>query len=258
MSSGTRWNEDYSDPDSEIHRLGAVMAGLGSLDEFVDGMARESEPDTVCRYNSGETQAPGSLLVSATGRSITDYMQEKLCEPLGMTGPGASLLDRAGMEPGVSRRSLIEVLIVRPPETDRDSPRWRGEQGREVERPLFGDQANIPVVLDAGRGRTVSASRPLTPSPVSRPPPTWPPEPQAGGHGPRVRRRSRVGRQNPGILGENGDSRRSYAAVQHRGPCDPARGRRAAALSTVAAAGPTSCVLSRCGLARNPPDRANY
>ena len=60
------------------------MVGAITHAEFVAGMVRESEPGTVCRYNSGDTQALGELLVHATGRSISDYMQEKLYEPLGM------------------------------------------------------------------------------------------------------------------------------------------------------------------------------
>jgi CubicO group peptidase (beta-lactamase class C family) len=128
MSSGARWNEDYSDPGSEIHRLGAMMAGLGSLDEFVAGMVRESEPGTVCRYNSGETQALGSLLVAATGRSITDYMQEKLCEPLGMTGPGDWLLDRAGMEMAFAGLNLTARDFARIGELYRNDGVCNGRQ----------------------------------------------------------------------------------------------------------------------------------
>lgn len=53
MSSGARWNEDYSDPASDIGGIGAAMVGLdGGLDGFVARMVKESEPDTVCRYNS--------------------------------------------------------------------------------------------------------------------------------------------------------------------------------------------------------------
>ena len=83
MSSGARWNEDYADTASDVHRLGATMAGVMPLDTFVATMVREAEPGTVCRYNSGDTQALGSLLVKATGRSLTEYTREKLVESLG-------------------------------------------------------------------------------------------------------------------------------------------------------------------------------
>src|SRR5439155_8431469 len=98
MSSGARWNEDYADPDSDIHRLGAAMTGASTLDAFVAHMVPEHQPGTVCRYNSADTQALGALLVHATQRSLADYMQEKLVEPLGMSAPGYWMLDSAGTE----------------------------------------------------------------------------------------------------------------------------------------------------------------
>lgn len=98
MSSGTRWREDYGDPTSEIFGMGAAMAPGGSLGAFIATMTREREPGTLCQYNSADTQALGMLLVAATGRPVADYMQEKLCEPLGMTSPSAWIVDSQGME----------------------------------------------------------------------------------------------------------------------------------------------------------------
>ncbi|MDX6231412.1 MAG: hypothetical protein QOH68_363 [Nocardioidaceae bacterium] len=98
MSSGARWNEDYSDPTSDIFGLNAAMAGIGTLEDFVGAMVPENEPGTVCRYNSGDTQILGVLLARATGRTVADYMQEKLCEPLGMSAPSYWLVDGTGME----------------------------------------------------------------------------------------------------------------------------------------------------------------
>ncbi len=97
MSSGARWNEDYSDPMSDVFRLGAAVGG-GSLDEFVASMSREFEPGTLCRYNSADTQALGLILACAIGQSITDYTVEKLWRPLGMESAGAWLLDSSGRE----------------------------------------------------------------------------------------------------------------------------------------------------------------
>ena len=95
MSSGARWNEDYSDPDSEVFALAAAFGGVGSLDGFVASAVRATDPGTVCVYNSADTQvAPSSS--PATGRSITDYMSEQLCEPLGMTSPSHWLIDATG------------------------------------------------------------------------------------------------------------------------------------------------------------------
>ena len=98
MSSGAKWNEDYSDPESDIGRLGLTLATGGSLNKFSETLVREKEPGTVSLYNSTETQVLGQLITEATGRSITDYMQEKLWQPLGMESPGYWITDGVGME----------------------------------------------------------------------------------------------------------------------------------------------------------------
>ncbi|GAB5501696.1 serine hydrolase domain-containing protein [Pyruvatibacter sp.] len=98
MSSGARWSEDYSDPDADVHKLSAVMAGASTLDDFVADMQHERAPGSLCQYNSADTQALGMLLACATGRDIAQYMQQKLCVPLGMTRSSYWLLDIAGRE----------------------------------------------------------------------------------------------------------------------------------------------------------------
>lgn len=128
MSSGARWKEDYSDPESDIIRLGAVMAGISTLEAFVANMVRESEPGTVCRYNSTDTQALGSLLVHATNRSLSEYMQEKLIEPLGIAAPGYWLLDSTGMEMAFAGLMLTPQDFAKIGELFRNSGAWRGQQ----------------------------------------------------------------------------------------------------------------------------------
>ncbi|SHN45229.1 serine hydrolase domain-containing protein [Cryptosporangium aurantiacum] len=128
MSSGARWNEDYNDPKSDIFRLTAAMAGIGTLDEFVASMVRENPPGTVCRYNSGETQVLGALVARATGRSLTDYMREKLVEPLGMESAGYWLLDAVGTEVAFGGLNLTARDYAKVGELYRSGGRWQGEQ----------------------------------------------------------------------------------------------------------------------------------
>lgn len=98
MSSGARWNEDYSVPNSDIGRQRQSLARGGSLRAFSNTLIREVEPGTRNLYNSTDTQVLGQLLVNATGRTITDYMQEKLWQPLGMEAPAYWITDESGME----------------------------------------------------------------------------------------------------------------------------------------------------------------
>lgn len=98
MSSGARWNEDYSDPDSDIGRFGLVFATGGSLNDFAATLEREREPGTFNLYNSTDTQVLGMLLANVTGKTIASYMQDKLWQPLGMEYDAYWLTDDTGME----------------------------------------------------------------------------------------------------------------------------------------------------------------
>ena len=98
MSSGIRWNEDYSDPNSDIGAYGRVMAGDGSLDAFAAGLVRECPPGTFNRYNSTDTHVLGMVLRRATGRSLAEYLREKLWAPLGMEADGFWMVDAMGAE----------------------------------------------------------------------------------------------------------------------------------------------------------------
>lgn len=98
MSSGARWNEDYSDPDSDINRYIRAFGSGESMNAFTATLVREREPGTYNYYNSADTQALGMLLVEATSRSLADYAQEKLWHPLGMENDGFWIGDNTGME----------------------------------------------------------------------------------------------------------------------------------------------------------------
>ncbi|HEY1926771.1 MAG TPA: serine hydrolase [Caulobacteraceae bacterium] len=108
MSSGVRWNEDYSDPNSDVAAYGRVMAGDGSLDAFAAACVREREPGTFNRYNSTDTHVLGMVLRRATRRSLAEYLHEKLWAPLGMEADGFWMVDCAGAE--VAGAGLNAVL----------------------------------------------------------------------------------------------------------------------------------------------------
>ena len=98
MSSGAAWNEDYSDPDSDINRMGRLMALGGSSLEFAASLHRDFEPGTYNRYNSMDTQVLGLMLAAATEQSVTDYLESKLWHPLGMESDAYWLTDDLGVE----------------------------------------------------------------------------------------------------------------------------------------------------------------
>ncbi|HUA34243.1 MAG TPA: serine hydrolase [Candidatus Binataceae bacterium] len=128
MSSGARWYEDYSDPKSDIFRLRVAWERGGSLDDFVASLPREKPPGTVCKYDSADTQALGMLLVSVTGKSIGDYMQEKLCEPLGMESSSYWLIDDRGRELAFGGLLMTARDFAKLGELYRNGGVWSGKQ----------------------------------------------------------------------------------------------------------------------------------
>ena len=98
MSSGARWNEDYSDPESDINRFGRMLASGTSFDDFAAGCVGEKPPGIFNRYNTTDTHVLGMVVRNATERSLTDYIREKLWEPLGMEADGFWIVDTKGAE----------------------------------------------------------------------------------------------------------------------------------------------------------------
>ncbi|HWF76926.1 MAG TPA: serine hydrolase [Caulobacteraceae bacterium] len=98
MSSGVRWNEDYSDPNSDVGALGREMVSGGSLDAFAARCVRGCAPGTFNRYNSIDTHVLGMVVRGATGQTLSDYLHDKLWAPLGMEADGFMVVDATGAE----------------------------------------------------------------------------------------------------------------------------------------------------------------
>ena len=128
MSSGARWNEDYSDPNSDIMRFGKVWASGDSLDNFTASLVREHPPGTVNYYNSIDTQALAMLLVSATGLTLSEYIEQKLWLPLGMENNGYWVTDDEGMEMAAGGLQMTARDYAKFGQLYLQKGRWRGKQ----------------------------------------------------------------------------------------------------------------------------------
>lgn len=85
MASGVEFDEDYLKFSSDINRMGRVLALGGSMDGFAASQQKRAGPaGKTWRYVSIDTHVLGMVLRGATGRSVTDLMQEKLIAPLGL------------------------------------------------------------------------------------------------------------------------------------------------------------------------------
>ncbi len=101
MSSGVRWNEDYQDPQSDVALFNEHESSEEGVDALVDYMRqlpREAEPGTRWLYNTGETNMIGVLVRNATGKTLADYLSEKVWAPFGMEQDATWLLSSSGSE----------------------------------------------------------------------------------------------------------------------------------------------------------------
>lgn len=98
MTSGVAFDEDYLDDDSDINRMGRVLALGGTMDGFAAGLvARATLPGTHWRYVSIDTHVLGMIIRGATGRDIPSLLSEKVIAPLGLEQPPYYITDGEGV-----------------------------------------------------------------------------------------------------------------------------------------------------------------
>ena len=102
MTSGVKWNEDYTDPNSDVALLFSTPAdpGLDSTVSYMRKLPREAAPGTKWVYKTGETNLIGVLVTSATGKSLSAYLSEKIWKPYGMEQDALWMIDERGQEAG--------------------------------------------------------------------------------------------------------------------------------------------------------------
>lgn len=98
MSSGVVFDEDIEDKNSDIQRMGRVVALGGTLDDFTASFtAREADPGVAWKYVSIDTHVIGMVIRGATGRSIPDLLQQRILTPLALEQDGYVITDGAGV-----------------------------------------------------------------------------------------------------------------------------------------------------------------
>ncbi len=95
MSSGVAFNEDYSDFNSDINRMGRAVAFGSSMDAFAKTLKNEREPGTFNQYVSVDTHVLGMVVRAATGIPIHQYMEEKIWSKIGTESDGYWIKDDA-------------------------------------------------------------------------------------------------------------------------------------------------------------------
>ncbi len=91
MTSGIKFNESYFNP---FGHAASFYYGR-NLRKSVDKLKLKDEPGTKFNYISGNTQVLGMILEKALkGKTITDYLQEKIWQPLGMEYDASWSIDK--------------------------------------------------------------------------------------------------------------------------------------------------------------------
>jgi hypothetical protein len=103
MSSGVRFNEDYR-RDFVSHDIVQFVldtymrvgpGGVGAGTSFND---RERPAGTKFSYSSVETLVLGLVLSHATSQPVAEYLQEKICQPMGAEADATWIVDNSGQE----------------------------------------------------------------------------------------------------------------------------------------------------------------
>jgi len=86
MTSGIDWNEDYEDPNSDVGQMyKAVCDGTEShILTYMKPLKFIHKPGEHWNYSTGETDLVGILIQKATGKSLAEYLSEKIWKPFGM------------------------------------------------------------------------------------------------------------------------------------------------------------------------------
>ncbi len=148
MASGVRFNEDYLDFNSDINKMGRVLALGGSMDGFAAGLSeRAREPGVAWQYVSIDTHVLGMVIRGATGRSIPDLMGEKLLAPLGLEADPIMLTDGDGVAFVLGGLNLRSRDYARLGQLYLQNGQWNGVQivpGDWVEASTVSSAPGLP------------------------------------------------------------------------------------------------------------------
>ncbi|MEL6465102.1 MAG: serine hydrolase [Pseudomonadota bacterium] len=129
MSSGITFDEDYLEYDSDINRMGRVLALGGKMDDFAAGLTeRFAEPGETWQYTSIDTHVVGMVARGATGRDIPDLMAEKLIAPLGLDQSPLYLTDGVGVAFVLGGLNITTRDYARFGQMILQNGVWQGEQ----------------------------------------------------------------------------------------------------------------------------------
>ncbi len=100
MTSGVAWKEDYTDPKSDVALFNTHKAepGIDVTVSYMRKLKREAPAGSKWVYKTGETNLIGVLVSSATKKTLSAYLSEKVWKPYGMEQDAIWMLGNTGHE----------------------------------------------------------------------------------------------------------------------------------------------------------------
>ncbi len=97
MTSGAKWDEDYTDPNSDVVKMLSVPVAPGQdpVTAYMKTLERQYAPGTRWEYKTGETNLIGTLVARATGERLSDYAKRQIVDPAGLAGDLFWMVDSA-------------------------------------------------------------------------------------------------------------------------------------------------------------------
>ena len=126
MCSGIHFGESYVNPFGDV----AKYYYGKNLKKYVSKMVVEETPGTRFNYQSGDTQLLAMILARATGKSPTEYLQEKIWDKLGMQYDASWSIDskRHQMEKAFCCINARTVDLAKIGRLMLNRGNWEGEQ----------------------------------------------------------------------------------------------------------------------------------
>ena len=129
MSSGVAFNEDYLDFNSDINKMGRVLALGGSMDEFAANLKlREAEPGSRWHYVSVDTHVLGMVIRGATGKDIPALLETRILAPMGFEEAPYYVTDGLGVSFVLGGLNVMTRDYARFGQMIAQGGLWQGKQ----------------------------------------------------------------------------------------------------------------------------------
>ena len=86
MHSGVAWNDDTRSRESDLMKIGSLdkEKGWPAVIEYISKLKLAAPPGRRFNYNTAETTMAGIILSRTVGKSLSEYLSEKIWKPFGM------------------------------------------------------------------------------------------------------------------------------------------------------------------------------